>query len=707
MPHAESKSRTEYRACNLCEAICGLEFKIDGEKIISVRGDAADPFSRGHICPKAIALKDIHEDIDRLRRPMKRVGKGIDHTWQEIGWDEAFEFAAERISAMITQHGNNAMAFYAGNPTVHNLGHLLGVQQLARLLKTRSAFSASSVDQLPQQLTSLLMFGHQFLIPIPDIDRTDYFLILGGNPIASNGSMMTAPDVAKRLKAIRARGGKVIVIDPRRTETAEIASEHHFIRPGTDASLLMAMLTVIRADGLMKPNPALPLKNLDQALDTIAHVTPEIAAVVTGIAASEIKRLAHDFAKSRTAIAYGRIGTCIQPFGTIAQWLVQLLNIVTGNLDREGGTMPTNPVIPITGPGTRPGHYAQWTSRVSGLPESGGELPVAVLAEEILTPGVGQIHGLLTTCGNPVLSTPNGRQLDRAFESLDFMMSIDIYLNETTRHADLILPPTSALNHDHYDLIFNAFAVRNVTRYNEAFWARPDDERYDWEIFSGIGSRLAAKLGREFTAMPALKHIVGGLLNKSGNRERTTVESLKAVPHGIDLGALKPSLSTRIETADGQIDCAPPPMLADMARFNRELHSSAPKTLHLIGRRHVRSNNSWMHNCHRLVKGKARSQLLMHPDDLAARGLASGQRIELSSRIGTLRVPVEASTAVMPGVVCLPHGWGHDRPGARLGIATAHAGASFNDISDDKFLDAVSGNAALNGIPVEVRSAAD
>ena len=701
MPHTDRPTRTEYRACNLCEAICGLEFKIDGETITSIRGDDADPFSRGHICPKAVALKDIHEDPDRLRKPMKRTGDD----WQEIGWDEAFEFAAERIASLIQQHGNNAVGFYAGNPSVHNLGHLLGIQQLARLMKTRSAFSASSVDQLPQQLTSLLMFGHQFLIPIPDIDRTDYFLILGGNPIASNGSMMTVPDVAKRLKAIRTRGGKVVVIDPRRTETAEIASEHHFIRPGTDAALLMAILSVIRTDCLVKPNPLLPLKNLDVALDAIGHVSPEVAAAWTGIAADEIRRIARDFAQSRTAIAYGRIGACIQPFGTVTQWLVQLLNIVTGNLDREGGTLLTNPVIPITGPGTRPGHYDQWKSRVSGRPESSGELPVATLAEEILTSGEGQIRGLVTTCGNPVLSTPNGRQLDRACESLDFMLCIDIYLNETSRHADLILPPTSALNHDHYDLIFNAFAVRNVTRYNTAFWTRPDDERYDWEIFSGVGMRLAAKLGREFTSMPALQHVVAGMLKKSGNREGTSIESLKAAPHGIDLGALKPSLYSRIETADRQIDCAPEPILADMARFNRELQAAAPKSLRMIGRRHVRSNNSWMHNYHRLVKGKARNQLLMHPDDVSAHGLSSGQVVELSSRIGKLRVPVEATTDVMPGVVCLPHGWGHDRDGARIGIAQAHAGVSYNDISDDKFVDAVSGNAALNGIAVTVTAA--
>ena len=699
----QNTTRTAYRACNLCEAICGLEFKLDGDRIASIRGDDADPFSRGHICPKAVALKDIHEDPDRLRQPMKRSGD----SWQQIGWDEAYELAAEQLATLIQQHGNNAVGFYAGNPSVHNLGTLLGIQHFARLLKTRSAFSASSVDQLPQQLTSLLMFGHQFLIPIPDIDRTDYFLILGGNPIASNGSMMTVPDVARRLKAIQSRGGKVVVIDPRRSETAEIASEHHFIRPGSDAALLMAMINVIRGDDGFQPNPALPLKNLDAALAAIAHVTPAAAAAVTGIGADQIVRMAREFAHAKSAIAYGRIGACLQPFGTLAQWLVQLLNIVTGNLDREGGTMATTPLIPISGPGTRPGHHAKWASRVRGLPESGGELPVAALAEEILTPGDGQIRAMVTTCGNPVLSTPNGRQLDAALASLDFMLSIDIYRNETTRHAHLILPPTSALNHDHYDLIFNAFGVRNVARYNDALWARPEDERYDWEIFAGIGQRLAARLGRDITPLPALEHIVGGMLAKSPQSQGQSVASLRQTPHGIDLGPLVPSLASRIETVDLQIDCAPPPMLADMARFNRDLLAPAPGApLQLIGRRHVRSNNSWMHNYHRLVKGKPRHHLMMHPDDVAARGLRSGQLVEIASRIGIIRVELEASPAVMPGVVCLPHGFGHDRSGTRLHLAQQHAGVSYNDLSDHALLDAISGNAALNGLPVQVTAAA-
>ena len=697
-----SPLRTAYRACNLCEAICGLEFKLDSSRrIVGIRGDDADPFSRGHVCPKAVALKDIHEDPERLRRPMKRVGSD----WQEIGWEEAFDFAAERIAAIQAAHGNNAFGFYAGNPSVHNSGTLLSLPRLARTLKTRSAFSATSVDQLPQQLVSLLMFGHQFLIPIPDIDRTDYMLILGGNPLASNGSIMTAPDITNRLKAIRARGGKIVLIDPRRTETAEIASEHHFIRPDSDAALLMALINTLRAEDCIAPANKDKLHQLDVALDAIAHVTPEVAARVTGINAATIRRIALEFASAPGAVCYGRIGTTVQTFGTLCQWLVQLLNIVTGNLDRAGGALPTDPVIPLTGPGTRPGHYAEWRSRVRGLPESGGELPVAALAEEILTPGEGQIRGMLTVCGNPVLSTPNGRQLDTAFASLDFMVSIDIYINETTRHAHLILPPASSLEHDHYDTVFNAFAIRNVTRYNEALWPRDGEARYDWEIFNGLGAALAARNGREFAASPAPAQFFEGVLRAVGGKRGITLESLRAAPHGIDLGALEPSLFQRLQTSDGRVQCAPQPILADLARFDRELLGATAPALQLIGRRHVRSNNSWMHQYHRLTKGKPRHQLWMHPADLASRGLQSGQMVEIRSRVGALKVPVEASADVMQGVVCLPHGWGHDRAGARVGGASRLPGVSYNDISDDRRLDAVSGNAALNGLAVEVVAA--
>jgi anaerobic selenocysteine-containing dehydrogenase len=699
MSQPSSANRTVYRACNLCEAICGLEIKVEGARIMSIRGDDADPFSRGHICPKAVALKDIHEDPDRLRHPMKRVGS----EWHEVSWQEAFELAAEKIAALQKSHGNNAVGFYAGNPSVHNFGTLINVPLLARLLKTKSAFSATSVDQLPQQLASLLMFGHQFLIPIPDIDRTDYMLILGGNPIASNGSMMTVPDVAARLKAIRQRGGKVVVIDPRRTETAEVADEHHFIRPGSDAALLMAIINVLKAENLFRLAQPEALKGLDAALDAIAHVTPEAAAKVCGIEAAEIRRIAREFAASPAAVCYGRLGTTLQSFGALNQWLVQLINIVTGNLDRAGGALPTQPVIPITGAGTRPGHHAAWRSRVSGWPEFSGELPAAALAEEILTPGDGQVRGLVTICGTPVLSTPNGRQLDTALAGLEFMVSIDIYLNETTRHAHLILPPTSSLNHDHYDYIFNAFAVRNVTRFNPGIWPRAEDERYDWEIFAGLAGALAPRVQREFTPPPPPAAAVAGMLKLAGSG--TSMQALLAAPHGLDLGSLAPSIYSRLETVDRKIDCAPAALLADIARFDRELLGATPPALTLIGRRHVRSNNSWMHNSHRLVKGKPRHQLLMHPDDLAARRLVDGQRVEVRSRVGSIEIDVQASADMMRGVASLPHGWGHNRPGTRIGLAIDNAGESYNDLSDHLMVDAVSGNAAMNGLPIEVRAA--
>lgn len=694
---SSKKFRTEFRACNLCEAICGLTFKLNGETITSIRGDDDDPFSRGHICPKAVALKDIHEDPERLRTPIVRNGS----EWHPIEWDDAFALVAAQLAEIIREHGNDAVALYAGNPNVHNFGHLLNFPPIAKLVGSRNIFSASSVDQMPQQLVSYWMFGHQFLIPIPDIDHTDYFLILGGNPIASNGSMMTVPDVAKRLKAIQTRGGQVVVVDPRRTETAEVASAHHFIRPGSDAAFLAALINTLREENLLQITDDNKLAGLDIALDAIKALTPEYVAAFTGIAADTTRSIARAFASAKSAIAYGRMGTTTQAFGATNQWLIYLLNLVTGNLDRVGGVLPTNPVLPLTGPGTRAGGHGRWHSRVRKLPETNGEIPVAALAEEMLTPGAGQVRALFTTAGNPVLSTPNGNQLDRALAGLAFMVSIDIYINETTRHASIILPPTSALNHDHYDSVFNAFAVRNVTRFNKAIWRRADDERYDWEIFTGIGSRLAALLEREYRAPRSVRDVVTAA---AAHYPGVTFAQMTNAPHGIDLGPLAPSLFTRLQTADGKIQCAPPLLIADIARVEAAVESArnTPEALQLIGRRHVRSNNSWMHNSHRLVKGKARHQLLMHPADLASRKLSGGQTVTVTSRVGKVTIDVVASDELMPGVVSIPHGFGQQRISVKQSVAAMHAGVSVNDLTDETVVDAVSGNAVLNGVPVDI-----
>jgi anaerobic selenocysteine-containing dehydrogenase len=689
------ESKTIYRACNLCEAICGLEIEIAGGQIIRIRGDDADPFSRGHICPKAVALKDIHEDPDRLRQPVQK----IDGEWHPIAWEDAFELAADRLAKVIEANGNDAVAIYAGNPNVHNFGHLINIPPIAKLIRSKNIYSASSVDQLPQQLVSYLMFGHQFLIPIPDIDHTDYFLILGANPIASNGSMMTVPDVAKRLKAIQLRGGKIVVIDPRLTETAEVASEHHFIRPGSDAAFLAAILNTIVANKKIADDRWC---DLDSALAAIADFTPANVAEFVGIDAAAIQRIANEFVAAKSAVCYGRMGTTTQAFGSLNQWLIYLINIVSGNLDRVGGALVTTPLMPITGSGTRAGGHARWHSRVRRLAETNGELPVATLAEEILTEGQGQVRALISIAGNPILSTPNGKQLDLALRNLDFMLSVDIYINETTLHADLILPPTSALNHDHYDSVFNAFAVHNTARINDAIWLRPDEERYDWEIFAAIGARLTAKLGREYSAPPTVRDIIANALKHSPFNENTTMTALQEAKHGLDLGALRPSLYDRLETAGKKIHCAPDAILADIPRLREAIKVGLTSTLSLIGRRHVRSNNSWMHNSHRLVKGKPRHQLLMHPADMAARNIQDHSIVRVTTRVGEVTIKVESSNHIMPGVVSLPHGFGHQRDGVKLQIAQLHAGVSANDLTDDYLLDAVSGNAALNGAPVEV-----
>lgn len=696
-----------YRACHLCEAICGLAIETESDeggvpRIRSIKGDPQDSFSRGHVCPKAVALQDIQDDPDRLRQPLRRVGS----EWQPIGWDEAFALVASRLGEIRERHGNDAVAVYQGNPSVHNYGLMTHSNYFLGLLKTRNRFSATSVDQLPHHLVSQQMYGHGLLIPIPDIDHTDFMLVLGGNPLASNGSIMTVPDVEKRLKALKARGGRLVVVDPRRSETAAIADRHLFIRPGQDAALLLGILNTLFEEHLGRPTP-LPVDGLEGVREAVAVFDAESMSVRCGVPAESIRQLARDFAAAERAVCYGRMGVSTQAFGTLCQWLVQLINLVTGNLDRVGGALCTSPALDLVA-STSGGHFDRWRSRVSGLPEYGGELPVAALAEEILGEGEGQVRALVTVAGNPVLSTPNGRRLEQALDGLEFMLSIDLYINETTRYADLILPPTAPLEHDHYDTTFNVFAVRNVTRFNEAVLPRPEGALHDWEIFVGLARAFAARNGLELkpTLEPQQMIDLGLRAGAYGDRSehRLSLATLREHPHGIDLGPLRPNLAPRLKTVGQRIQAAPPLFVDDLQRFAAQPLPASDQLL-LIGRRHVRSNNSWMHNYHRLVKGKPRHQLLMHPRDLEGRGLVDGQRVRVRSRVGSVEVEVAASSEMMPGVVSLPHGWGHARPGVQLAIARAQAGASANDLTDERHLDLLSGNAALNGLPVEVEAA--
>jgi anaerobic selenocysteine-containing dehydrogenase len=697
--------RVTYRACHLCEALCGLEIRTRDEEIVSVRGDTSDTFSRGHVCPKAVALIDIHNDPDRLRGPVRRVGD----EWKAIGWDEAFELVASNFAAIQREHGDNSLGVYLGNPNAHHVGSILNAPALIRAMRTRNRFSATSVDQLPQHVASHAMFGHYFMFPIPDVDRTAYWLILGANPVASNGSIMSVPDVAKRLKAIRERGGKVVVIDPCRTETAEAATRHHFVRPGADAAFLLALLNAVLELGPPRVERyGERIAGLEEAIAAIRPFGVERAAAATGISAEAVRGIAREFREASSAVAYGRVGLCTQPFGTVCQWLIQLLNLITGNLDAPGGAMLTLPAVAMTGAGTKPGGFGSFKARVSGRNAFGGELPAAAMAEEMETPGEGRVRAMLTIAGNPVSSTPNGRRLDRALEGLEFMAAVDIYVNETTRHADVILPPASMLSHENYDVVFNALAVRNVARHNPAVFPKPQDARYDWEIYNGLGTAYAKASGGEFKAMPNPMAIVDAALKSGPYGKTLSLDALKEAPHGVDLGPLAPSLLDRLETEDRKIHCAPREFVADLARVEKELLERKPQAdaLLLVGRRHLRSNNSWMHNSHRLVKGPRRDQLWIHPDDAAPRSIADGDEVELASRVGEVHVTARVTDRVMPGAVSLPHGFGQKRQGVRLAVAASIPGASYNDVADETAIDPLSGNAALNALPVSIRKAA-
>ena len=735
-----ASTSTHYRTCSLCEAMCGIVVEHRDGEVLSIKPNRDDVLSHGHICPKAVALKDVHEDPDRLRRPVRRTPGG---GWEEISWAAAFDEVAQRLADVRVRHGSDAIAIYAGNPTVHNLGAMLAIGDFIRAIRTKNLYSATSVDQLPHMVASWAMFGHQFLMPVPDVDRTQLFICIGGNPVASAGSLMSAPGFERRIDALRARGGRLLVVDPRRTETAAIADEYLGIRPGTDVYLLLALLHEVFRAGRVQLGHLGPLVDgLDTLRDAVLAFDPQALAARTTIPHARIVALAHELLDEPRALVYGRVGACTQEFGGLSLWLIYCLNAVTGHLDREGGMMFAEPAVDLTRAYGSAGHYGKWRSRVRNLPEFGNELPVAALAEEVLTPGPGQIRALVTFAGNPVLSTPNGAQLDRALAGLEFVVAIDLYVNETTRHAHLILPPASPLERSHYDVALSGFAVRNVAKYSPPLFPKPAEAKHDHEILveltrrlrkrsSSPGARaslalkdfLADRLGpdgtldwmlktgrygvRDAGRWKALSRLPGfggmkKLLSASDRRPLgLDLSRLRAEPNGVDLGPLEQALPRRLATRDRRLPLAPALFIADLVRAARVLELPA-SSLALIGRRHVRSNNSWMHNSLRLVKGKPRCTLLIHPVDAAARGVVDGSRVRVSSRVGTVEVPAEVTADIQPGVVSLPHGWGHGRPGVRLAVASTHAGVSINDLVDDQRVDALTGTAVLNGTPVEV-----
>jgi anaerobic selenocysteine-containing dehydrogenase len=703
--------------CPLCEATCGLSVTVADGRVTGVRGDDADVFSHGYICPKGASLGALHHDPDRLRRPLVR----RDDELVEVTWDEAFAEIGRRLPALVEEHGRNAVAVYAGNPSVHNTSTALYGPVLYKALNTRNFYTASTVDQLPKHFSAGHMFGHPLTIPVPDLDRVDYLLMLGANPLVSNGSLMTAPDVRGRLKALRDRGGKLVVVDPKRSRTAELADEHHSIRPGTDALLLFALVRTLFADGLTDTRD-LPVNGVDEVKALAEPFTPEAVATHTGIDADTIRGMARELATAERAAVYGRIGTTTQTFGTLASWLIDVLNVLTGNLDRPGGAM-----FPLAAAGQPNARQAKsrrgfqtgrWHSRVRELPEAMGELPVATLADEILTPGDGQVRALITVCGNPCLSTPNAGRLEEALAQLDFMVSVDVYLNETSRHADVVLPGPTPLERPHYDLALYQLAIRNVANWTPP--VLPTDVPQEWEtllrltaIVMGMGSdpdiqalddfvanQMAERQGVESGDRRGPERLIDIMLR--GGPYDLTLADLEAAPHGVDLGPLQPRLPDVLTTVSGRVELAPAAITVDVPRLAAALDRPVNGELLLIGRRQLSSNNSWMHNLTPLVRGSNRCTAQLHPDDASRLGLVDGGMAMVRSRAGKIEVPVEITDAIRPGVVSIPHGWGHGAPGTRTAVARAHAGVNSNVLADETLLDALSGTAALNGIPVEI-----
>ncbi|TRZ70862.1 MAG: molybdopterin oxidoreductase family protein [Actinobacteria bacterium] len=744
------QERVVYRTCPLCEATCGLEITVKGDKVSRIRGDRDDVLSHGFICPKGSTLKQLHEDPDRLRKPLiKRNGEHV-----EVSWQEAWAEVERGLMGVINTHGRGSVGTYVGNPNAHNLAPLLYNRVWMQAIGTRQRFSASSVDQLPKQIASAYMFGTVASVAIPDLDRTDYVLMLGANPYASNGSLCTAPDFPGRLEALRARGGKLVVVDPRRSKTAQEADEWLAIRPNGDALLLAALANTIFASGKADVGDHVRshVAGFDELPKVLAPFTPEAVAHAVGIDATTIRRIAGELCDAPTALVYGRIGTTTVTFGTTASWLIDVINTITGNLDKAGGVMfPLPAAGNLTtrgesgrGKGFRIGHGY---SRVRQSPEAIGEYPVSVMAEEILTTGDGQIRAMVTVAGNPVLSTPNGAQLDKAFESLEFMVAVDIYLNETTRHANVILPPPSHLERSHYDMVFTAFSIRNVANFSEAVFEREADQPDEWQILAKLAG-IAQGAGSDVDPVVIDDYVYGSLLSnllkdkssplhgrseeeiralvdqtqlsgperildtllRSGpygdafgaNPKGISLQTLRDQPHGVDFGALEPRIPEVLRTPSGKVELAPTELVADVERLEKAMHDVDTEGLLLVGRRHLRSNNSWMHNISVLVKGKPRCTLQMHPGDAQRAGIVDGGRARITSRVGSVDAVVEVTQDIRERVVSLPHGWGHAVRGTKMRVAAERAGVNSNVLTDEDQMDPLSGTSVLNGIPVTV-----
>ncbi len=744
----QSNTETIHRSCPICEASCGLVYEVDrsAKKVFKVYGDKEDPRSLGYMCPKALAPKGVYEDPDRIKKPLRRNGSG----WDEIGWDEALDEMGDRLQKIHDKYGKDAIGHYIGNPTGHNFGAMIYTALFAQTMDSTRSFNAGSVDQFPKNISCSSMYGDPWMVPIPDIDRTDFFVIMGANPIISGGSFMSAPNMRARLKALRERGAKVVVIDPRRTETAALSDQHLFIKPGGDAYFLLAAINVLFEERYVDPGRLAAFTDGFDEVKTLAQeFTPESVAGLTGISADTTRQLVREFSAAKRAVWYGRFGTCTQEFGTIASWLVDVFNILTGNFDRPGGLMFTRPATGQAEPVPEPGpplSYGEAHSLVRGFPLIDSQMTSAVMAEEIDSAGEERMRALVTLVGNPVLTTPNSKRFVKALEQLDFMVSIDMYLNETTRFAHIILPPTVHLEHENYDFLFSSTSIRNMVRYSPQIFEPPAGSRHHWELLLEVLGRtkntpwesfddlmvegmLATFVGKagtpsENVSLDDARKKIGqqrgperllDLMLRAGpygdgfddDAKGLSLEKLRKTNHAIDLGPLESRLPDILRTPGRRVQIAPKLIVDDVERLlaTREERRKADSLI-LVTRRQMNNMNSWLHNIESLAKGKNRCTLEINPEDAKKSGVSDGGQARVSSRVGEIQVEVSVVDDMMPGVVSLPHGYGHNVPGTRLSVAKKlQPGANFNALTDELLIDELSGTVVVNGIPVEVQPA--
>ena len=666
-------------------------------------------------------MEEVVNDHDRVLKPLRRKRDG---SFEEVSWESALSDISARLSDVLDEHGKESVAWYMGNPGAFSYSHTLWAKGFLDAIGSPHYYTAGSQDVNNRFAASALLYGSPLVVPIPDLRRTDFLLMVGANPLVSHGSVLSAPRVREQLLGLEKRGGRVVVVDPRRSETAK-QFEHLPIRPDADAWLLLSLLQVVLDEGLADRGwLAEHAKGADELERLVAGHSPEDTESRTGVPADRARELARAFAEAPSAAAYGRTGSCLGRFGTLVSFLLDALNAVTGNLDSPGGAVFGRPPIALDDVAERVGlaSYGKTRARFGDFPDVIGNLPASLLPREIETPGARQVKAMFVSAGNPVLSVPDGDAMERALGKLDLMVALDFYVNETTKHADYVLPTTTLYERDDVPIAFLGFFSQPFIQTTERVIEPRGESRQEWEIIDDLSRRMglapysipalraAAKLGFR----PTPQRLVDLLLRTGpkgdlfgARRGGLSLDELRKHPHGLLLGEEIETgvLGDKVRHKGSRVHLAPPEIVEEMTRAESSNGDDPAYPLRLIGLRELRSHNSWMHNAPMLMRGGRVQALRVHPDDAAACGLEDGGEVSVESKSGAVTVPVKVTDEMMPGAVALPHGWGH-RGGWKL--ANEHAGANVNLLasSDPEDLERLAGMAHLNGIPVRLEPVA-